>query len=141
MRVAVPSIHKCQQKPDQRRLGHTMSALQAVIGVITAPVWLTTPIVMAQASGVLNTVDLVQAPNPYQLAPSALVHLAHQGGLRAYGIPGFTLFTSAYALGQIDAAKLVAAAIKAQLLPASAAADASYLKAVSAQLDVQEGID
>lgn len=120
---------------------HAMSALRAAIWVITAPMWLTTPILIAQASGTFNPVYLVQASRPYQLAPSALVHIAHQGGLRAYGIPGFTLFSSAYALGQIDAAKLVAAAIKAQLLPASAAEDLNYLKAVSAQLDTQEGID
>lgn len=116
-----------------------MSALLAVILSMIVPVGVVTSTLAAQTRTKRYPLYTAQATGQYQLAPSALVSLAHQGGLSAYGIPGFMLLTSAYALGQIDATKLVAAAIRARLLPESAAQDPSYLQAVTAQLDAQEG--
>jgi hypothetical protein len=81
--------------------------------------------------------NLPNAASVAQVAPSDLVTLAQRGYLKDQGIPGYQVLASQYVLGQVDAAKLVHAAINAKLLPASAANNAGYLNAVDSQLQTQ----
>ena len=63
-----------------------------------------------------------------------LVSAAYRGRFREWGIPAYARLDQAYRGGQITAADLVEAAIKANQLSAIALEDESYLHAVDTNL-------
>lgn len=72
-----------------------------------------------------------------RVTPTSLVTMAYRGYLGKYGIPGYQQFSFEYALGRIDAEKLVRVAIDAQLLPTEAIHNQRYVNAVRIQLESQ----
>ncbi|WP_421657068.1 hypothetical protein [Leptothermofonsia sp. ETS-13] len=91
----------------------------------------------ASAEPTAFTLNVANSASTVQLAPSELVTMAQRGYLKDQGIASYQVLTSEYILGQINAQKLVQAAINAKLLPPSVANNQGYLNAVEAQLQIQ----
>jgi hypothetical protein len=76
--------------------------------------------------------SLASASN--EITPFELVYRGYQRRYHAQGIGGFGTFLQEVRWGRIKASKLVAAAIAAGDLPATASQDSEYLKRVENQL-------
>ena len=63
-----------------------------------------------------------------------LVNAAYRGQLKEYGIPAYAKLDQAYRGGQITAADLIQAGIKANRLSETALEDSNYLHAVELNL-------
>ncbi len=77
---------------------------------------------------------LALASNENEITPFELVYRGYQGRYHAQGIGGFGTFLQEVRWGRIKASNLVAAAIAAGDLPATASQDSKYLKHVENQL-------
>lgn len=69
-----------------------------------------------------------------RMSPYDVIFMAYQGGFREQGIRGYGAFIEGCYQGQLTAKKIVAAAIKANRLPADAIDDQAYLKAIDSNL-------
>lgn len=74
-------------------------------------------------------------------SPVSLVSMAYQGQFSQQGIPGYSKFLYEYALGRIDAEKLVRTAIEAGRLPVEMINNRHYLHAVRVQLEAKVTVD
>lgn len=73
-------------------------------------------------------------PMAISLTPFQLANLAYEGGLQAQGIPSYVQLENALAQSEINAQKVVAAAVEAGYVSANTIDDGSYINALRMQL-------
>lgn len=76
------------------------------------------------------------ATTTYQVTPFNLVILARHGYFQQQGIPGHLALSAAYNLGRITALDIVRAAVQVNRISSEYLSDRSFLKAVTAQLEI-----
>ncbi|GFE70898.1 hypothetical protein [Chroococcus sp. FPU101] len=90
----------------------------------------------AQATSEANPSKCIREPQPY-IAPETLASMAYQGYLEKQGIPGYGVFESEFGSGNINAQKVVQAAVAGCLLSDQygVATHKNYIQEVQEQLE------